>query len=254
MNDWNKFQKENKGCGLTMKERSFMYHLQQQGGTKDSAKQQLSNYVKGLYEILGQTKACFLSGAFVIEDPENRLSKILTRAKGTTLKNRFLKSHTSFNPHTKGACEGVCEVHIPDFIGKCGDESRTYRNIKWYTFNNKEDQAKNPERFVYFKLETMKTFTSGHVRNASERYLLGKQPHESKLPKRREDCLKDKRGCACSKSTGCPDDPKGFLIDNRCAINKPTHDPIGDEFFISKDVNHALIDNQPVGLCSNESH
>lgn len=243
MNSWNEFRKLHKGSGLTVSQISQMY-----GGGKDGkAKAKLRRYLVGLYRLLGRTETCFLSGAFVIDDHAGMLRQILLNSKDTTLKGPLL-SHTGFGPYKSGSCGGVCEVHIPEFQGKCGTESRLFTNVKWYTFNNTSTKSTDPERYIYLKLEQTKTFSTKHIKNAGTRYILKRQVYESPLPKRREDCHKDHAGCKCSIA-GCPNDPTGFHVQDTCTRNVHTHERVGDEFFIPESVNYALVMDQPVDIC-----
>lgn len=225
--------------------------------SRERAQRQLAEYVRGLYTMLNNVGACFLSGAFVIDDRNHHLKLLLQAGKGRTLIGPLM-SHTSLQPYTQGVCGGVCEVHLTDVPLSCGGaERRVYRNIKWYTFNNRADGAAEPERFVYFKLETQPTLSLAHARSAIDRYVLKKETHKSSLQRRREDCVKDKAGCTCYGggplcATRHPRDPHGFATggqDGVCVANEATHRRSGDEFFVPTSISDAILASREVVRC-----
>ena len=220
---------------------------------KTKAKEDLVEYITLLYQVLNDLPSCFIKGSFVIDDNNNVLKPILEKAQST--KPIPMTSHTGFGPY-KGKdkiCKktnGLCEVNLqnhPVTIA-CEDHSLERRNIKWYTFNNTEEEN-NPQRFIFFKLEGDSTFTIQHMKSAINRYVR-KTKEKLKLKLRREDCHLE-GNCTCDKK-GCSGDPRGYTIDGHpdtCSLNKETHQRIGDEFFISTELNTALLGKKSVKEC-----
>ena len=221
---------------------------------KNEAKKQLVNYINLLYKVLNETNSCFVKGSFIIDDHDNKLKPILQKAQSS--KPIPMESHMGFRPY-KGEAKicsksnGLCEVNLSSYpvTINCGEHSLERKNIKWYTFNNTEDKN-NPQRFVFFKLEGFSTLTLSHLTRAVSRYVLKKPSDLDSLPTRREDCHIEKN-CKCTNE--CSSDPSGYQIgsDNICKLSQTTHKRIGDEFFISSELNNAILDNQPsINICN----
>jgi hypothetical protein len=155
-------------------------------------KRNLIRYVKLLYKFLGD-KYCFTSGAFVIQDNEQKLYNMLLSVYDINLSKYHVKSHTDL----KNANESLYEIYFPygtfkqNIICKCSENDkstiRKMQNIKFYKFT-----SKNNNIFVYVKIEDYMTKDINHLLQAVDRYIFSKENKSCVIP-RREDCNNPKR-------------------------------------------------------------
>lgn len=153
-------------------------------------KKKIIRYVNLLYKFLGD-KYCFTSGAFVIQDNDYKLYKLLSLVIDVDLTGMYIKTHTIFKDNN----EKMYEIHFPELsfksniICKCQDNKfilRKMQNIKFYKFTN------NNNKLIYLKLEDYPTFDKDHIFQGFNRYVLNDENKSCVLP-RREDCNHEKR-------------------------------------------------------------
>jgi hypothetical protein len=244
---------------------------------KEKAINFIELYCRYLYKYLNDTKTCFISGAFVIDDQNNKLKPLLKKAKSYQLSKLLPKTHHDFIPYEKedSICQGICEIHLtPSFKAFCNKNNKEFKgNVKWYTFNNLENKEGGEQRFIYFKLEQSKTLSHHHIKNAFLRYVVHSDHYKSKsesesdtnIIHRREDC-RIENNCNCKKyNRNCEkkykSDPEGILINNqnKCIPNFDKHIRIGDEYFINNTINDTIIehinenmnlDNFKINICN----
>jgi hypothetical protein len=215
-------------------------------------KRKLVEYINLLYKVLNKTDSCFIKGSFVIDDCNNKLKPILAKAQSDKLIP--MESHIGFVPYNGlykicSKSNGLCEVNLSKYpvTINCGEHSLERKNIKWYTFNNTKDKN-DPQRFVFFKLEGSSTLTVSHLKQAIVRYALRRPSDSPSLPTRREDCAIE-NNCKCTNE--CSGDPSGYQIGSNkiCQLTQTTHERLGDEFFISSQLNSAILAKQSIEIC-----
>jgi hypothetical protein len=148
----------------------------------------LNYYLQNLHNYLG--KYCFLYGAFVVEDDEEKTlynfllpynsRRIPTFTHGSFTKDPFMKDMDISLLITCKGCYG------PD--GKV-----FVKNCKWYPFSQvikDKEQKSITKNYVYLKFERASSYTFSHWYAAYERYAL-KLSKDNRCPPRREDCKKD---------------------------------------------------------------
>ena len=281
----------------------------------------LKKYIEEIYKFLGE-KYCFVSGAFVIEDTDKKLFKLLNSSIDVQLSKTFseifkkmsplslpipaklkkvlkplTETHANYLPpevkmfetHMLGEykimlnckCEEKLtteekltpeeevtaeeeEEFIDDIIAETGEINyvledveedittsggggqenitRPVRNIKWYSFTEKDINDKDIN-FIYFKLEDYPTFTKGHFMDAFKRY--GKGKAGVCVKSRREDCELDKDGCRFDEKTyeNVFESPNSVIIEGKKHDIIETYIRKGDEFFIPAVLNDYLLEN-----------
>lgn len=158
-------------------------------------------FFKEVYAYLNSIERCFYKGAFVFDDRNGDLIKLLNRSfkeKGDRLCGIF-KSHDIFNKSLK--C--VRETHLPRTLDiRCpigyfiedGHLVKTNHrrnghtpivkmlNVKYYPFTYMN------RNMVYAKLETSPSRSSRHVKKAFKTYVLKKKHKIKGYASRRESC------------------------------------------------------------------
>lgn len=121
--------------------------------------------------------------------------------------------------------------------------TRPVRNIKWYSFTEKDVIHEKDINFIYFKLEDYPTFTKGHFMDAFKRY--GKGKAGVCVKSRREDCELDKDGCRFDEKTyeNVFESPTSVIIEGKKHDIIETYIRKGDEFFIPAVLNDFLLEN-----------
>jgi hypothetical protein len=238
----------------------------------------LNVYLLNLHNYLG--KYCFLFGAYVIEDDDQKLRTFL---------NGFIPYPIPVMTHYAFITdESEMYELYPSLVLECNGcygekEPIVIRNLKWYPFKSKG------KTFVYMKLEGWPTISMLHTTEAFKRYILNIAKSD-RCGTTREDCApatkidnictpeddrKDRRKSTCkakvcrlatssqvselSKVSELSDSEKNLKIselskphnfdtyqidgNSQVKINEDVYERKGDEFFIPKDVSHYLIDN-----------
>ena len=206
----------------------------------------INNYLSHLYGYLGDAY-CFLSGAFVIQDPDSKLFELLQNTNKK--KRKLLQSHTTYfqgkeNPHPDfGFYETILNSKLV-INCSCHDkepDTRDVRSIKWYKFID------NGISFIYLKPESSPTITTRHAFEAINRYVLS-NPNVSCRISRREDCYKDKTGCMFTGDESIKN--YNAILYKREGETDYTREPIqetynrkGDEVFIPSTINTYIANN-----------
>lgn len=239
----------------------------------------IKNYVVSLFKYLSNQAYCFTSGAFVIQDNNARLLRLLMN--NLTVERPAVKSHTKFLNEssdlvyeTRFDCANGASVVV-----NCRINGKTavneFKMIKWYPF------TENGNSYIYMKPETScgsnnptHAFDASYKKmtnlfsknkdnkNQSQRSQSQSQSQNMKRPydgviSRREDCEKFKND-PCVFNT--PDilsaqraDPQlPFMMfknvsivygpnDIRTFSNKETYTRKGDEVFIIQPVNEFIL-------------
>jgi hypothetical protein len=212
----------------------------------------LQKYCQFLYKYLIDTNTCFVKGSFVIDDEKGFLKYLLGLFKNKKIKSVIPRTHAGFGPSKRGLCEsrsGICEIHLKDFFVNTAcpneKETQTKTNIKFYFFNNidnQDEKNRNPNRFMFFKLERFPTLNLKHTILAAKRY---STMFTQKEKQRREDCSVED-ACVCTNDA-CHqkyvDDPIASKLqgESECNYNYDTHKRIGDEYFISSYINEKIF-------------
>ena len=214
----------------------------------------IQKYVKRLFKYLGDDY-CFVSGAFVIDDQDNKLFEMLQGAKKT---RPPMESHTSFkNPpyHRETGDEYnmyetlftnpievscTCPSTVDD--QRQADQTKIFKIIKWYKFINIDGD----HSFIYMKPESEPTISMSHLLGAANRYGRG-ITNTSCRDARREDCIRD-NNCQLTQT------PEALaqtgLIKNYTNIIKQdesteeiieTYTRVGDELFIPQTISNHII-------------
>lgn len=153
-------------------------------------KEKIIRYVNLLYKFLGD-KYCFTSGAFVIQDNDNKLHTLLSSVYDENLTEKGVYTHTIF----KDDSDIMYEIHFTEkqlnseIKCKCLDgtiNTRKIKNIKFYKFIN------NNINFVYLKLESTTTFNTIHLKHMIKKHYFNIENKSCVIP-RREDCNHKKR-------------------------------------------------------------
>ena len=209
-----------------------------------SANDQVTKYIQGLYQYLGD-KYCFLSGAFVIDDTNQRLFKLLYSNPKTPL-GGLLSSHLKFNQHKVKPKDPEYFLYETRFKApikiscKCKDNpndiaSREFRSMKWYKF------LENNKHFVYLKIEDYRTVSVEHGINAVSRYIFH-HSNASCREDRREDCEKGGTVCKYAQTKGPNYNKVIFNTSDERDVTE-TYTRKGDEMFIPNDVNEYILQN-----------
>ena len=178
----------------------------------------INNYLEQLYFYLGE-QFCFLSGAFVIEDTDDKLLKVLMNTKPQEFTYNMIQSHTTYFQGGDGQTNHNKPFYYDDQSGftrttnmygfyettlkiphnidcKCSNKTsnetsnetsnkKEIQSMKWYKFEQKN------KSFIFLKLEDHPTQTIAHLFDAVKRYGLKKPNVSCRIP-RREDCNKEK--------------------------------------------------------------
>ena len=259
--------------------------------TKKYKKMTPAIFIKRLYKLLSKFNICFVSGAFVFEDKNRQLFKLLVKD------NNFSKfpglTHDSFqkgdfkklgmqrdryilgeNEYAKDifkikenkSCNGViCEELSKTkkiFCLKCDNKIKECKGIiKFYKFATED---KEQDRHVFLKLEKYRTIlpseTIAHWNEKRKRSSLEKIGIEGKVGEiRREDC-KDK--CTrnwrfdnwdnISKQLGCCEE-ECENINNSIKIWNEKYRQ-GDEMFIPQFITNILLGLRNITPCSKGVH
>jgi hypothetical protein len=185
-------------------------------------KRLLKKYIENLYKYLGDSY-CFVSGAFVIADPDEKLYTILKNSITLNLTSLKLTSHTKFKKQEEQIIENIiAEPSSPKttdtniyenwMLGdltyemkcKCkhdqeGYTTRPARNVKWYQFLGVDNNL-----YIFLKLEDWGSIHPNHVIQAVNKYLLNRS-NESCADSRREDCKHH-----CHRHSEPLDEPSAF--------------------------------------------
>ena len=230
--------------------------------SKKTIKQDIKNvsdinfakYIENIAKYLGD-KYCFVSGAFVVADPNHKLYDLLRSGAGSsahlnlplitashralTKVNPLSQKSTSTQSSNLSIDKRMYENKFTNpIIIKCkcplsDDEfsQRTFEIVKWYQFLGIDNNI-----YIYFKLEDHPTLCWAHLGEAYKSYV-EKKPNTSCVPARREDC-KSK----CIKSLREPDT---IIINDSAPITIDTapYGRVGDEMYIPSIVSDFLIEN-----------
>ena len=151
----------------------------------NNRKETLKQYLIKLYEILNKNNACFLKGAFVINDTNNKLKPLLYYNISTesNIKQKLL--NMTHNKYLK-VNTNISEIHFknPLILNCINDTSNpiSFKNIKFYVFGPNT-------KYVFLKLETNPTLSLPHfIRKSS--MILKNNIEKINIKSRREDCYK----------------------------------------------------------------
>ena len=252
----------------------------QKQSDKRSSDTNFAKYIENITKYLGD-KYCFVSGAFVVADPNRKLYYLLRPGAGSsahlnlpgiTASHRAL-SKINPNPLAQNktftqsnlSLTTAGDIHIDKkmYENKFKDSitikckcplsphefsERTFEIVKWYQFVGIDNKI-----YIYFKLEDHPTLCWAHTREAIKTYAL-KKGNKSCVMARREDCKKD-----CSKLTTVRDtavrdteqdqncckpldEPKRIIIDdNGTDIDSAPYGRVGNEMYIPSIVSDLLI-------------
>jgi hypothetical protein len=198
----------------------------------------ISKYFDNLFKFLN--KYCFIKGAFVIADDNEKLFDLLKYTDNkyqTDLTANKLESHIIYKDET----EHLMEMNLESFpiTINCNADpncqrSRIFKSFKWYRFND------NGHKFIFVKPEREPTVTIAHAMNALNRYYLKTGKEEECLHHRREDCNIDGN---CDH-IGQPLPYRNFtqvIINDKPYDVEETYERKGDEAFIIEPVSEFII-------------
>lgn len=216
---------------------------------------QVELFVAFLYKLLRDLKQCFLSGAFVVEDRDQQLFKLLLQAKsrerypGRTkagTHRKFMNSDAMCSnwtaQQTRAACGKQFEISLPNVVLECDNGETSRRNVVlFYGFVAGDLDRHNSQgsHYVYMKLETSSYASLTHAVSASVHYgrkaLNLAESKKSNAPLRRED----KRTLDISSG-------KDYELYNCLAVQERAraYDRLlrtGDEFFVPESVKSSLL-------------
>lgn len=255
----------------------------QKQSDKRSSDINFAKYIENITKYLGD-KYCFVSGAFVVADPNRELYNLLRPGAGSsahlnlpgiTASHRAL---SKINPTPLAQNKTFAQSNLPlttagdihidkkmyenkfknSIIIKCKcplspDEisKRDFKIVKWYQFVGIDNKI-----YIYFKLEDHPTLCWAHTREAIKTYTL-KKGNKSCVMARREDCKKDcskPKSKSSSKLTAVPD-----TAVNDTAVNDTEQDqncckPLDEPKRIIIDDNVINIDSAPYGRVGNEMY
>jgi hypothetical protein len=200
-------------------------------------KRLLKKYIENLYKYLGDSY-CFVSGAFVIADPYEKLYTILKNSITLNLTSLKLTSHTKFKKQEEQIIENLNAEHsqqpnhtdkniyenwmldnlMYEMKCKCkhdqeGYTTRPARNVKWYQFLGVDNKL-----YIFLKLEDWGSIHPKHVLGAVNRYILHNS-NESCTDSRREDCKHH-----CHRHREPLDEPSAFEDDSDTTALNPISD------------------------------
>lgn len=201
----------------------------------------ISKYFDNLFKFLN--KYCFIKGAFVIADDDEKLLNLLTDIEDTKYKTDLtalnLESHIIYKDKLEHLMEMNLESH--PITANCKADvnctrTRIYKSFKWYKFYD------NGHKFIFVKPEREPTLTLEHGKYAINRYWResGKKVEDC-MRHRREDCYKDDN---CDY-IGEPLPYRNFkqvIINNIAYDVEETYKRKGDEAFIIEPVSEFIID------------
>jgi hypothetical protein len=237
-----------------------------------------AKYIENITKYLGD-KYCFVSGAFVVADPNGKLYNLLRPGAGSsahlnlpgiTASHRAL-SKINPNPLAQNktfaqsnlSLTTAGDIHIDkkmyenkfknSITIKCkcplspvDFSERTFEIVKWYQFVGIDNKI-----YIYFKLEDHPTLCWAHTREAIKTYTL-KKGNKSCVMARREDCKKDcskPKSKSSSKLTAVRDTAvQDTEQDQNCC--KPLDEP--KRIIINDNVTN--IDSAPYGRVGNEMY
>ena len=242
-----------------------------------------AKYIENITKYLGD-KYCFVSGAFVVADPNGKLYNLLRPGAGSsahlnlpgiTASHRAL-SKINPNPLAQNktfaqsnlSLTTAGDIHIDkrmyenkfknSITIKCKcplspDEisERTFEIVKWYQFVGIDNKI-----YIYFKLEDHPTLCWAHTREAIKTYTL-KKGNKSCVMARREDCKKD-----CSKPKSKSSSKLTVVRDTTVqdtAVRDTEQDqncckPLDEPKRIIINDNVTNIDSAPYGRVGNEMY
>ena len=235
----------------------------------------INNYLEQLYFYLGD-QFCFLSGAFVIEDTDDKLLKVLMNTKPQEFTYNIIQSHTTYFQGKKSKTNNNKQFYYDDQSGftrttnmygfyettlkiphnidcKCSNKTsnetsnkKQIKSMKWYKFEQ------NNKSFIFLKLEDNPTQSIPHLFDAVKRYGLKKPNVSCRIP-RREDCNKEKN---CQFTDTDPDKIQpgqnydkieyniyGSPVVMTDAIVPNAYHRKGDEVFIPSIINDYILKN-----------
>ena len=241
----------------------------------------LNTYLLSLHKYLGPY--CFTSGAFVVEDDNDKLLNFLNpkMAKRPSFRNFFkteknsnrteyrvlpmgFRSHTDFFVKDKENTLYEYDIRLTISCHGCDSKNIKVKNLKWYPFTQDVAGFSKPKKFIYLKFEGYPTIEYDHIKRAFFRYGLGID--KKGCPKRREDCRIDKKEpCRINQgdnptsqiekpNVSIPYNFEGYRIvdkDNKVVPISENYNRVGDEFFIPLGVSEIFLEklNQEV-ICS----
>lgn len=198
----------------------------------------ISKYFDNLFKFLN--KYCFIKGAFVIADDNEKLFDLLKYTDNkyqSDLTAHKLESHIIYKDET----EHLMEINLESFpiTINCNADpncqrSRICKSFKWYRFND------NGHKFIFVKPEREPTVTIAHAINAVNRYYLKTGKEEECVHHRREDCNIDGN---CDH-IGKPLPYRNFtqvIINDKTYDVEETYERKGDEAFIIEPVSEFII-------------
>jgi hypothetical protein len=247
----------------------------------------LNTYLLNLHKYLGPY--CFTSGAFVVEDDNDKLVNFMQpkMAKSISFHNIFkteknsdrtdyrilpmgFRSHTDFFVKDKENTLYEYDIRLILSCQGCDSKNIQVKNLKWYPFTQDVlvDGDSKSKKFVFLKFEGYPTMDYDHIKRAVFRYGLG--INKKGCPKRREDCRIDKKEpCRIRQEdnpksqietpTLFPYNFQGYrIVDKDKDKNKnefvsiiENYNRVGDEFFIPLGVSEFFLEklNQEV-ICT----
>jgi len=223
-------------------------------GIKNVSDINFAKYIENIAKYLGD-KYCFVSGAFVVADPNRKLYNLLRSGAGSsahlnlpgitashralTKVNPLSQKSTSTQSSNLSIDKRMYENKFTNPIiitCKCPLSTnefseRTFEIVKWYQFLGIDNKI-----YIYFKLEDHPTLCWAHLGEAYKSYV-EKKPNVSCVPARREDCKSN-----CIKSLREPDTI--IIKDNApITIDSAPYGRVGDEMYIPSIVSDFLIEN-----------
>lgn len=215
-------------------------------------------YIAMLYMLLRQLQQCFFSGAFVVEDREQTLLKLLLRARHRERYPGRTKAgtHRAFMrgmdcqkwrlAETASVCGRQFEILLPSLTLTCetpnGSIVHDKRNVLlFYGFLGPDlaQQTSNPVHYVYMKLETSSYASLSHAISASVHYgrkalKIGDKESVHGVQQRRE-----------GKKSSNVSSQRDYELYKCDAVQRRAqmYDKVrrGDEFFVPQMLNEAFL-------------
>ena len=221
------------------------------------------DYIVALLQLVGKRdNNCFVKGAFVIQDPDYQLFRLLAEHMNDEIKFKGFKSHMKYNINDKDYSsqwmvelqnnlpvnrptkftykfDYPCEVWINDLKHTCNycNETVTYKNIKWYPF-----PGNGGVNHIYLKLEGFPTIGLLHLKQWIKRHTLKpiagkiKRFFKKKVEKSNNKCLTFREDCETERNCRLKGD--NLKLDS---YSSETYSRRGDELYVSAEINNELL-------------